>query len=162
VDDLPRRTASDVLAWLLGEWRGRGIVSVPVMPRRDYDEVVRFTRRSEGSIDYWQRAVDLHDGSLLHSELGIWRVVDGRIEVSVALPGASEVSEGSVTDQGIVLASTSVGRASAGAPLIGTARRYELTNDSISYEISIATDRAPTFGHLRGQLHRQVRDVRQR
>jgi len=146
---------TDVLSSLIGEWRGGGVVSLPATAPLDYAEDVVFARRSEASLDYRQRAVDRSDGSMLHSESGIWHLAGaGRMVISIALPGATELSEGTLTGRGIDLRSTAVSRVAAGPHLVATHRRYELGIDSIRYEIAIATDRSPSFAHLRGELHR--------
>jgi hypothetical protein len=108
---------ASILASLVGRWHGRGTVSLPSMKPREYREEVRFTWRSLASLDYWQRAVD---GSMLHSEAGIWRTpATDSIEISVALPGGTEVSEGHLGAGSINLESTSIGRAATGAADLG-------------------------------------------
>ena len=121
----------------------------------DFAEEIRFSRRSPNSIDYWQRAVATGDGSMLHSESGIWRATAaGPLEVTVALPGATEVSEGSVDGATIRVASTAIGLAATGTKLRQAIRRYDLTGDSLTYEISIATADFALTAHISGELHR--------
>ena len=145
------------MAGLVGTWRGRGIVSLPATAPREYVEVVRFSIRSPTSLDYWQRATSAVDGTLLHSESGLWRVTGtGSLEISVALPGGTEVSEGTIDETTVVLASTAIGRATTGARLVATARRYELRGDAIAYEIGITTERFPIPRHLIGDLRRST------
>jgi hypothetical protein len=157
VDEQPGPGPVAILASLVGAWHGRGTVAFPSMALRAYDEVVRFSARSGVSLDYWQRANDVVDVSMLHSETGIWRVTEaGGLEISVALPGATEVSEGTINESAIVLASTTIGLATTGARLIETARRYELQHDAISYEIGIATEGLSMIGHLVGDLRRST------
>lgn len=157
MDDVLDRSAANVHASLVGSWRGRGTISLPSMAPRDYDEEVRFAVRSPVSLDYWQRAIDAVDGSMLHSEAGIWRVAAAdTVELSIALPGATEVSEGVLDGDSIVVASTKVGRAATGARLVRTARRYEVRGDTMSVEIAIATEAFPIVGHIRGELTRSI------
>lgn len=145
----------DILATLIGQWRGHGIVSLPSVRPRAYDEEVRFARRSDRSLDYWQRAADAQTGEMLHSESGIWRVADlGDVEISIALPGATEVSEGSVAGRRLELTSSAIGRAITGARLVGTERLYELRAEEVHYEIAIATETSPIFGHILGGWRR--------
>ena len=125
------------------------------MAPRAYEEVVRFAARSPESLDYWQRSTDAADGSMNHSEAGIWRVTASDvIEVSVALPGATEVSEGTFDADLLALASTAVSLASSGARLLGTRRRYEIQADAITYDFEIATAAFAMSGNVRGELHR--------
>ena len=94
---------------------------------------------------------------MLHSETGIWRVAgSGSFEISVALPGGTEVSEGRPEGDTIVLSSTSVGRATTGARLVGTTRQYDLRGDAIFYEIGLATEAFSMFGHIVGDLRRST------
>lgn len=144
-----------MLMSLAGDWRGHGVVSLPTMPPQAYDEEMRFAVRSPTSLDYWQRATDALDGALLHSESGIWRVTEtGSFEVTVALPGAAEVSEGAARGARLGLSSTSIGRARTGARLTHAARAYELDQDAIRYEVEIATEAYPPVAHLRGEVRR--------
>jgi len=100
VEDQESAGALSTLTALVGTWRGKGTARLPSMGAVDFDEVVRFSRRSPNSLDSWQRAVAAGDGTMLHSESGIWRVTStGSLEVTVALPGATEVSEPSVLSQ---------------------------------------------------------------
>lgn len=121
----------------------------------DFAEEIRFSRRSPNSLDYWQRAVAAGDGSMLHSESGIWRATAaGSLEVTVALPGASEVSEGTVDGASIRLESTAIGLAATGAKLRQAIRLYELHGDSIHHEISIATAEFSLTAHISAELQR--------
>lgn len=159
MDGASNRSAVEVLASLLGTWQGRGTVWLPSMEPREFTEVVRFSTRSPSSLDYWQRATDTVDGSMLHSEVGIWRVAGpGSFEVTVALPGATEVSEGEPLGNTIVMSSTMIGRAAMGAGLVAVSRRYDLRGDEISYAIGIGTETFTAPGHIKGILRRTPDD----
>jgi hypothetical protein len=83
VDERLQDPGNGLFSRLIGRWRGQGVVTLPSVAPRAYEEEVRFAVRSERSLDYWQRAIDATDGSMLHSETGIWRVApDGRVEIS--------------------------------------------------------------------------------
>lgn len=125
------------------------------MEAADFAEETRFSRRSPNSFDYWQRAVATGDGAMLHSESGIWRATAaGSLEVTVALPGATEVSEGSTDGATIRVESTAIGLAATGAQLRQAMRRYELSGDSLAYDISIATAEFALTAHIHAELHR--------
>jgi hypothetical protein len=158
MNDERRIAAMSTLTALVGTWRGTGVVELPSMEPIDFEEEIRFARRSPDSLDYWQRAVAARDKSMLHSESGIWRTTAaGALEVTVALPGATEVSEGTIGNGSIRLSSTAVGVAATGAMLRSTVRRYDIAGDVISYEISIATASFSTTGHIRAYLRRSGR-----
>ena len=76
------------------------------------------------------------------------------MEITVALPGATEVSEGSVDGATIQVASTVIGLAATGAMLRQTTRRYELRGDSLAYGISIATAEFALLAHISAELRR--------
>ena len=155
MDDQDSADALSTLSSLVGTWRGRGTARLPSMEAVDFAEEIRFSRRSPNSFDYWQRAVAAGDESMLHSESGIWRATTaGALEITVALPGATEVSEGSVDGATIRVESTAIGLAATGAKLRQTTRRYELHGDSLAYDISIATEEFALTAHIIAELHR--------
>ena len=149
--------ASATLLSLVGRWLGRGKVRLPTLAPHDYKEEIRFAVRSSASLEYWQRAIDPIDGSLLHAEVGVWRVTPaGLLEISVAFPGATEVAEGTIDERSIRLLSTVVGRAATSLRFAGSARRYDLRENAIAYEIELATVSYPLAGHLIGEVRREV------
>jgi hypothetical protein len=146
---------AEILQSLVGTWRGQGQVWLPTRPATDYDEEIRFSPRNDTTIEYWQRATHSVDGSPSHAEVGFWRVTaDGTLEISVAIGGAVEVSEGTIAADLIELASSGVVRASTSRRFAGTARHYRLKPDRITYEVELATVDHPLSGHLRGELRR--------
>jgi len=164
VDDTHAQVARAALRALVGSWRGSGMVTIGFETPREYDEEIEFAVRSPASLDYRQRATDARSGEMLHSENGIWRVTDdGLFEVSVALPGAAEVTEGATVDgRHIALSATSIARAATGAGLVHSERRYELADGELAYEIAIATTSFRLSAHLRGRLRRTQLDARDR
>ncbi len=155
MDDQHSADALLTLRSLVGTWRGKGTATLPSMESVDFAEEIRFSRRSPNSLDYWQRAVAAGDGSMLHSDSGIWRATAaGALEITVALPGATEVSEGSVDGVTIRVESTAIGLAATGAKLRQATRRYELRGDSLAYDISIATAEFALTAHISAELHR--------
>ena len=143
-----------MLERLQGEWVGGGTVQTPTMGPIDFTEEIRFWRRNETSLNYHQRAVRA-DGQLSHSEVGIWRLGSpGRLELTIALPGSTEVAEGEVVDGSIETTSTAVGRASTSTKFEGAQRRYHLTGDRLDYEVDLASTNFPMSFHLRATVRR--------
>lgn len=141
---------------LEGEWQGPGTVQMPTMAPVSFIETIRFSRRDTGSLDYWQRAERV-DGTheLLHSEVGIWRLgSEGRLEISIAFEGATEIAEGFVQDQSIETVSTSVGRAATSTRFRLAHRRYRLHGDALSYDSSLESTSFPMSDHVRSELYR--------
>lgn len=141
---------------LEGEWRGPGTVQMPTMAPVAFVEIVRFSRRDARSLDYWQRAERVDDThELLHSEVGIWRLGGmGRLEISIALEGATEIAEGAVQDQSIETVSTSVGRAATSTRFRLAHRRYRLDGDVLSYDSSLESTSFPLSDHVSSVLRR--------
>lgn len=155
MSDDPGTLAANVLASLAGKWHGGGGVWTPSMEPRDYEETVVFTLRKPGILEYWQRSTDAADGSILHGEAGVWRVTsEGRVEIAVALAGATEISEGTIAPDRIDTQTTAVGRATTSLRFAGLARHYALRGNTIAYEFELATVSYPLSSHLRGELRR--------
>lgn len=151
-----RAAALAVLDALVGTWKGQGHGDFPTMDPFDYDEEIVFSRLDERSIGYQQRAWDTSDGEILHYENGVWRIsADGRFEVTVAMPGVAEVSEGTTEDGTIRLMSSSMRRAARGAALVASERTYELRGDALTYDIHMGTVPVPVQPHIRAALARQ-------
>jgi hypothetical protein len=130
-------------------------VWLPARPATDYDEEIRFSPRNDTTIEYWQHATHSADGSPSHAEVGFWRVAaDATLEVSVAIGGAVEVSDGTITADRIELRSRGVVRAGSSRRFAGTARHYRLERDRITYDVELATVDHPLTGHLHGELRR--------
>ena len=145
------------IAFLAGVWRGSGHGEFPTMDAFDYEEEVRFLDLGVPPLVYQQRAWSPADDELLHVETGIWRSSpEGDLAVTVALPRVSEVSEGTIADGRIALATTSVRRAHGGSGLVAVRREYALNGaDEIRYEIAMATDAVTEVTHhLSGTLRR--------
>ena len=152
--------ARELLDALEGEWRGGGTVETPTSPAQPFTETMRFWRRSETSLDYWQRAVGLR-GELLHDEVGVWRVgTQGRLELTIALAGSIEVAEGEVIDGRLETTTTSFARATTSTRFAGTRRRYHLAEDRLDYDVDLASTSFPMSFHLRATVHRGTRDGR--
>lgn len=139
---------------LLGAWRGSGSVETPTVPALAFSDEIRFWRRNGTSINYYQRAVRA-DGQLSHSEVGVWRLgAPGRLEITVALAGSTEVAEGAVIDGSIETATTAVGRATTSTRFMGARRRYHLDGDTLNYEVDLASVNFPMTFHLRAVVTR--------
>ena len=147
--------AQALLDALEGAWRGPGSVTMPNAPPTAFDEVITFTRRSETSLDYSQRAVSTAGGEMLHAEVGIWRLgAPGHLEITVALPGSTEIAEGAVVDGSIQTESTSIGRAATSHKFRQARRHYRLDGDTLVYDTELASVAFPLFSHVTAVLRR--------
>jgi hypothetical protein len=123
-----------------------------------FEEEIRFLDVGTRDVVYLQRAWDPVSGATLHAETGIWRCTpEGVLAATVAQPRTAEVSEGTIRNGIIELASTSVGRASGSAGLAETRRRYRLSEDVLEYDFAMATTRVQEQAqHLMAQLRRDL------
>jgi hypothetical protein len=146
--------AVSILDALEGEWTGGGTVQTPTLAPIDFTEEIRFWRRDETSLNYYQKSVRA-DGQLSHSEVGIWRIgAPGHLELTIALAGSTEVAEGEVIDGSIETTSTAVGRASTSTRFQSARRRYRLAGDELMYEVDLASTNFPMSFHLKANLRR--------
>ncbi len=139
---------------LEGEWRGSGRAETPTAAPVDFSETIRFTRRNETALDYWQHAED-GEGHQRHGESGVWRVgEEGHLELAIAFGGTTEIAEGAVVDGSFETTSTSVGRAATSMNFRAARRRYHLDGDTLDYEVDLESAHFPMSFHLRATLHR--------
>ena len=144
------------LALLLGTWRGEGNGTFPTMAPFRYEEEIRIEDVG-GDVAYFQRAWDPASGMVLHAEAGIWRVTgNGRIVATIAQARRTEVSEGTIGDGEIELASTTTGAAVGVRPVASSRRSYRLNGDELSYEYAMATgNMGQAERHLAARVSRQ-------
>jgi hypothetical protein len=146
----------EALAGLVGTWRGGGTGEFPTMESFAFTEEVTFQDAGDAGLLYRLRAWSENGERVLHAETGVWRADDrGAVAISVALSRTAEVSEGSIVDGRIELASTSMARAKGGSGLVAVRRTYQLDGDTLSYEFAMATMGVPEVTHhIRGRLNR--------
>jgi hypothetical protein len=125
------------------------------MPPFRYQEEIRFEDLG-GDVAYIQRAWDPASGMILHAEAGIWRATgDGAVVATIAQARRTEVSEGTIHDGAIDLATTSTGAAAGVLPVTASRRSYRLDGDGLSYEYAMSIrDMASAEQHLAGVVRR--------
>jgi len=145
-----------LIAPLVGTWRGEGSGEYPIMEPFRYEEEVRFLDVGSGDLAYLQRAWSPAGGEVLLAEAGMWRATpEGVVMITIAQPRRTEVSEGTVRDGLIEVASTGTGHATDASPVVASRRRYRLNGDELSYEFEMATGRvAEPTRHLVGNVRR--------
>ena len=140
---------------LVGSWRGSGAGTFGGEPF-EFDEWIEFDPLGPRGLYYGLRAVS-PDGDLFHTESGIWLVGDEKATITVALPRATEISEGEVDGHEIRLASTAVSVASTVTEphLISTARWYSCDGTTLSYDVAIGLSGIPENRHVWAELSRE-------
>jgi hypothetical protein len=144
------------LAFLIGTWRGTGQGEWPRGEPFDYGEEMTFEHVGDAFIMYSQRSWMLADDAPLHFERGFLRPAGpGRVELVLAHPlGCVEVAEGTVADDVIDVASTTVAVTSTGSPVTELHRHVRVHEGRLSYELQMAMKDVAVMRHLSAELTR--------
>ena len=146
----------EVLAFLLGEWRGEGRGAYPTIDGFGYREEVVFGHVGKPFVSYTQRTWAVDDGRPLHTEAGYLRPQpDGRLELVVARPsGLVEVDEGVVRGAHVELTSTFIGRTPSAKDVTDVRRTVDVDGDIMRYQLEMAAVGQPRQLHLEAELRR--------
>jgi hypothetical protein len=146
----------EVLAFLLGEWRGEGRGEYPTIENFGYREEVVFGHVGKPFVSYTQRTWALDDGRPLHTEAGYLRPQsDGLLELVVARPsGLAEVDEGIVRDGHLELTSTLIARTPTAKEVTEVRRVLDVDGDVMRYQLEMAAVGQPRQFHLEAELRR--------
>jgi nitrobindin-like protein len=144
------------IAFLLGTWRGEGEGEWPGSDPFRFGEELSFEHVGDAYLLHTQRSWSLENDEPIHLERGFLRPAGpGRVELVLAHPlGMAEVSEGTVADQVIDVASTSVALAGTANHVTDLRRRVEVEGDELRYELHMAMGEIPPMLHIRSRLRR--------
>jgi hypothetical protein len=149
------------LSFLVGTWRGLGVVGYPTIEERRYEQQVTFAHDGRPFLEYTSRAWILdEDGSRLRPaarEAGWWRpgAQPRDVEVLLAHPtGIVEVYVGEVTFTKIELRTDVVARTETAKPVTALHRLYGLVEGDLAYAIDMAAVDQPLQSHLSARLTR--------
>lgn len=147
------------LAWLVGEWRGGGVVEYPGIPRLEVEQRVVFDHDGGPYLRYTSeistRGSDGTDGSVWASEAGFWRVPseapegldlpEGHHPVEALVADAAGVMSlyvGAIGNGRIDLATDLMAHTASGADMAGATRMYGLVEGDLLWAWDLAA-----FGH---------------
>ncbi|MGQ0617950.1 MAG: FABP family protein [Acidimicrobiia bacterium] len=153
---VPLHLDIEVLAALVGSWRGHGRGEYPTIEPFDYDETVQFTHIGKPFLAYAQRTRHTADGRPLHAETGYWRAPGpGLVEAVLSHPtGIVEVQEGTIDGGVIRLTSTAVVSTTTAKQVVTIERDFMLAGDDLSYRVRMAAAGQPLTHHLAADLRR--------
>lgn len=136
------------LAWF-------GTVSFHSIEPTAFEEQIRFSHRGRSWLVYEQDSWRVDDGSPLHTEMGVWRMVGPKeVNTFVALTAGVDFCEGTLDGTTITLKNTSSPTAVGIERIISLIRRYRVEDEVMDYEIEMGTDRQPMQRHVMARLTR--------
>jgi len=148
------------LAFLVGAWRGLGVVGYPTIEDGRYEQEVVFAHDGRPFLEYSSRTWLLDDdGNRLRQsarEAGWWRPGPGPrdVEVMLAHPsGIVEVYVGEVAFRKVELRSDVVARTQTAKEVNALHRLYGIVEDTdLAYAIDLAAVGQPLQPHLSARL----------
>jgi hypothetical protein len=148
------------IGWLVGTWRGLGVVGYPTIEESRFEQEIAFSHDGRPFLAYESRAWLLDDeGQRLKPsgrESGFWRATGDRaLEVVLAHPtGIVEVYVGESTFSKIELATDVVARTSTAKDVTALKRLYGKVDDDLAYAIDLAAVGQPLQPHVSARLSR--------
>jgi len=142
---------------LAGEWAGSGEGNF-AGEAFAFEETIWFEQAPGRPMLYYRLlATEKAGGHLIHAESGLWLIVDDAVTISIALPRATEISEGSVVGDEIEVSSSYIGVASTVSEphLIASERRYRCDGERLEYDIAIAMTGGSPDRHVWAALTRK-------
>lgn len=164
------------LAWLVGDWRGEGVISYPSIPESKFIQTVTFDHDGGPYLRYNSTIrLPAHDGGpggepteeiIWSTESGFWRVTPDRpeglgadrtpLEVMVSDPsGLLTLYLGAVGNGRVDLVSDLIARTSTGAEVSAANRMYGLVEGTLMWVWELAAFGHPLQSYASAQLIRQ-------
>ncbi len=149
------------LSFLVGSWRGLGVVGYPTIEQRRYEQEVVFAHDGRPFLEYTSRTWILdEDGRRIRPaarEAGWWR--PGKqprdVELLLAHPtGIVEVYVGEVVFSKIELRTDVVARTETAKSVTALHRLYGLVEGDLAYAVDLAAVDQPLQPHLSARLAR--------
>lgn len=149
------------LSFLVGTWRGLGVVGYPTVEERRYEQELVFAHDGRPFLEYTSRTWILdEDGRRVRPaarEAGWWRpgTQPRDVEVLLAHPtGIVEVYVGEVVFSKIELRTDVVARTETAKPVTALHRLYGLVEGDLAYAVDLAAVGEPLQPHLSARLGR--------
>ena len=150
------------LAWLVGTWRGLGVVGYPTMESANFSQEIEISHDGRPFLAMSSRAwmLDEQGNEIkpLATESGYWRVLEnGEIELLLAHPtGILEMYVGRKDRDrpAIELMTDSVVRSPAAKEYNSAKRMYGLVDSKLMWVMDMAAVGQPLTSHMSAQLSR--------
>ena len=150
------------LAFLVGTWRGLGVVGYPTIQERQYEQEIVFSHDGRAFLEYtsrtWTLDADGRREGQSARESGWWRpgAEPRDVEVLLAHPsGIVEVYVGEVAFRKVELRTDVVARTETAKPVTALHRLYGLVEGDLAYAVDLAAVGQPLQPHLSARLTRQ-------
>ena len=147
------------LAFLVGTWRGLGVVGYPTIDERQYEQELVFSHDGRPFLDYdsrtWLLDADGDRDRPGAREKGWWRpgAQPRDVELLLAHPtGIVEVSVGEVVFHKIELSTDVVARTETAKEVTALHRLYGLVGEELLYAVDLAAVDQPLQSHLSARL----------
>jgi hypothetical protein len=148
------------LSFLVGTWRGLGVVGYPTIEDGRYEQEVVFAHDGRPFLEYSSRTwiLDADGGRVRQSarEAGWWRPGNGPrdVEVMLAHPtGIVEVYVGEVAFRKVELRTDVVARTETAKEVTALHRLYGIVEDTdLAYAVDLAAVGQPLQAHLSARL----------
>lgn len=146
----------DVLAPLIGTWKGKGHGEYPTIKDFDYDEEITFVDVGKPFLVYHQRTWS--EGKPMHVEMGYLRAPGpGVVEITMALPtGQTEIGSGTLqSDPFALVIDCQVASTPSAKPVTASRREIRLDGDVLLTSYAMAAMGLELNPHLSSRLERQ-------
>ncbi|MCW2714906.1 MAG: hypothetical protein JWN88_1953 [Frankiales bacterium] len=162
MDDSPAlHERLEPLSFLLGTWRGLGVVGYPTIEERRYEQEVVFAHDGRPFLEYSSRTwlID-DDGRRVRAaarEVGWWRpgAAPRDVEVLLSHPtGIVEVYVGEVVFSKVELRTDVVARTETAKEVTALHRLYGIVEGDLAYAVDMAAVGQPLQPHLSARLMR--------
>ncbi len=153
------------LAFLLGRWRGDGVVGYPTIETVRFGQELSFSHNGKPFLIYSSRTWLLDEtgqaGRPLAMEVGFWRPQpENQIEVLLTHPtGITELYLGEISGTKIEMATDAVLRSASAKEVTAGKRLYGLVEGDLAYAYDMAAVGLPLQPHASARLARSARPV---
>ena len=143
------------LAFLFGQWRGRGRGDYPTIEPFEYEEEIRFTTVGKPFLVYHQRTWD-QTGRPLHTEMGYLRPSGpGAAEFLIVQPtGITEIHVGTVDASAVRFVTHHVGLSPTAKDVRSVGRTLAVNDNVLTYRLDMEAVGQPSQFHLEAALNR--------